>query len=82
MFRVNGDAMPRFKGPCAGINRDPTRLCQHPEPPGAGRGPTRRDWLVVLTVSVVLNQTALSVTWHLVSTQALLSRMDIPCRWL
>ena len=40
------------------------------------------DRLVALTVSVVLNQTALPVAWRLVPAQASLSWMDILCRLL
>ncbi len=60
-------------------------------PPGPGPQPSlvlavdpthQRDRLVALTVSVVLNQTALPVAWRLVPAQASLSWMAILCRLL
>lgn len=39
----------------------------------------QRDRLVSLTVSVVLNQTALPVAWHLVPAQASCSWQDLLC---
>lgn len=42
----------------------------------------QRDRLVALTVSVVLNQTALPVAWRLVPAQASLSWMAVLCRLL
>ena len=42
----------------------------------------QRDRLVALTVSMVLNQTARPVAWHLVPAQASCSWRDILCRRL
>ena len=54
-----------------------------PPPLVLAMDPTHQaDRLVALTVSVVLNQTALPVAWRLVPAQASLSWMDILCRLL